>query len=64
MAKTNSQKWYDDLEALIDKYPHMKVSQVMVTTQQWMDAVWRRLEPAGKTKVTILKDVKGRYRLG
>lgn len=64
MAKTNSQKFYDDLEALIDKYPNMRVSQVMVTTQAWMNGLWHRLPPAGKTKTQILRGVKDRYRLG
>ena len=64
MAKTNSQKFHDDLETLLDKYPNMKVSQVLATTQTWMDSVFRRLRKEGLTKVTVCRNVKGRYRLG
>lgn len=63
MAKTNSQKFQDDLNSLLDKYPHMKVSQVIETTQNWLESIFHQLPLAGKTKVTIEQGVKRRYRI-
>lgn len=63
MAKTQKQKLYDDLEGFLDKYPNLTASSTMLTMQSWMDSVWHRLRPAGKTKRALLKDVHGRYRI-
>ena len=64
MAKTNSQKFYDDLETLIDRYPHMQVSAMIATTEAWLRGVFHRLPPAKKGKPYIAMRIKTRYRLG
>lgn len=53
MAKTQKQKLYDDLNALVEKYPNMMAGDFIVTTEGFLQAMYRCLP--GKSKTTKRK---------
>ena len=61
MAKTYKQKLYDDLNALVDKYPEAKVSDVLWALEAVGEGLWRAL-PARKEGRKCVERTK-RYRL-
>lgn len=61
MAKTYKQKIYDDLNALLDKYPGAKVSDVLWVLESFAEGLWRAL-PAPKKGRKVVERTK-RYRL-
>ena len=65
MAKSLKQKLYDDLNALVEKYPNMRAGVFMDTLDQFGRAMFRCLPASqeGKPSVTLKHRTKT-YRLG
>lgn len=61
MAKTYKQKLYDELNALLDKYPNARVSDVIMVLEAFSEGLWRAL-PAPKEGRRVVERTK-RYRL-
>lgn len=53
MAKNQKQRLYDDLNQLVEKYPNMMAGDFMITTQTFLDTMYRCLP--GKSKTTKRK---------
>lgn len=61
MAKTYKQRVYDDLNALIDKYPRMKASDMIHTLEDFAGGIFHALpEPKAGRKCI---ERTSRYRL-
>ena len=62
MAKTYKQKLFADIDALLDKYPNAKVSDVIWALESATEALWRAL-PLPKGGRKTIERTK-RYRVG
>ena len=61
MAKTYKQRIFDDIEALLDKYPNAKVSDTIWALENAAECLWRAL-PAPKKGRRVIDRTK-RYRV-
>lgn len=48
MIKTHKQRLYDELNALVDKHPNMKVSDFIFTLEAFTHGLFRALPPPKK----------------
>jgi hypothetical protein len=67
MAKNQKQKFNDDLNKLLDKYPNMRASDMILVTQGWINCIYRALpdlKPGDKSCRPFIREGKDRYRLG
>lgn len=61
MAQTYKQRIFKDVEAILDKYPRAKVSDVIFALEAVAEGLWRAL-PAPKKGRKVLERTK-RYRI-
>ena len=67
MAKNQKQKLHDDLNKLLDKYPNMRASDFILTTQTFIECIYRALpdlEQDDNSCRPLIGLVEKRYRLG
>ena len=61
MSKNYKQRVYDDLNTLVDKYPRMKVSDMIFTLEAFSNGLWHALPKPKKGRKVIERTA--RYRL-
>ena len=61
MAKTYKQRIYDALDAIVDKYPRAKASDMIWALEAMSESIWRSL-PAPKKGRRVIERTK-KYRV-